>query len=351
MKQTHKLLAFVFASAALFSSCSTDNDDDTPEIPNGAYEDGYFVLNEGQFGNLGTSGISFIGENELNESDAYASVNPTAPELGDALQSMFFDDYNAYIIAGSSNQITVVDRYTLEYVTTISTNLTAPRYGAIANGNAYVTNSNGWDDGTDDFVTVINLSDYSTSTFSMKNAEQVIEEDGILYFANGYYGDGNAVTILNPNTNDTTVIDLGDGNSPNSLVEEDNVLYVLTNNYTDGASIFKISTSTKEITETIALDLSAPKQLNIEDDILYFTDATSVYQLGITSTTPTKILEYTSTSIYGAMYGFAVEDDTIYIADAGDNASAGTTYEYTLTGTQLISYTVGIAPNGFYFND
>ncbi|QDO95417.1 hypothetical protein FNB79_16050 [Formosa sediminum] len=353
MKQINKFFAIAFASAALFSSCSSDNDDDAINIPEGSYTEGYFVLNEGQFGNIGTSGVTFIGEDGTLTNDIYTTVNPTSPEIGDALQHVFFDDNNAYIISGGTNQITVVDRYTFEYITTIETDLTAPRYGAIANGKAYVTNSNGWDDGSDDFVTVIDLADYSTSTFSMKVAEHVIEEDGILYFANGYYGSGQTITVLNPSTGDTVEIDLGDGNSPNSIVEEDDAIYVLTTNFDGTSHIFEISESSNTITDSIELSayVSSPKQLNIEDDTFYFTDATTVYALDLNGTTPTEVLTYTSTSDYGAMYGFAVEDDTIYIADAGDFASTGTTYEYTLTGTLLNTYSVGIAPNGFYFND
>ena len=354
MKNTHKLLAFAFIGAAFLSSCSSD-DDDNIEVPNGDYDNGYFVLNEGQFQNVGTSGITFIGEDGIISNDVYSTVNPTALEIGDALQSIFFDDANAYIISGGSNQITVVDRYTFEYITTIDSDLTAPRYGAIANGKAYVTNSAGWELGSaDDFVTVINLSDYSTSTFAMENAEQVIEEDGMIYFANGYFGSGQTVTILNPNSEeDPIIIDLGAGNSPNSIVEEDDNLYVLTTNFDGTSNIFEISTASNTITNTIDLSavVTSPKQLNMEDDIMYFTDATSVYKLDINGTTPSKVLEYTSTSLYGAMYGFAVEDDKIYIADAGDFASEGTTYEYSLTGSLLNTHTVGIGPNGFYFND
>ncbi|WP_299781389.1 hypothetical protein [uncultured Formosa sp.] len=354
MKQINKFFAIALASAALFSSCSTDDDDNTTIIPQGDYDNGYFVLNEGQFGNVGTAGISFIGEDKIIENDVYSTINPGASDIGNALQNIFFDDNYAYIISGSANQVTVVDRYTFEYKNTISTDFDNPRYGAIANEKAYVTNSAGYTLGAeDDFVTIIDLSDYSTSTFAMENANKVIEEDDMIYFANGYYGSGNEVTVLNPTTNATTVIDLGTGNTPNSIVEEDDALYVLTTNYDGTSYIFEISTSSNAITDTIELTdyVSSPQQLNIEDDTFYFTDSTSVYAMDINGTTPSEILSYTSTSDYGAMYGFAVEDDTIYIADAGDFASAGTTYEYSLTGTLLNTYTVGIAPNGFYFND
>ena len=59
--------------------------------------------------------------------------------------------------------------------------------------------------------------------------------------------------------------------------------------------------------------------------------------MDITATQPveTPIFKYTSTSQYGVMYGFAVENDKIYIADGGDFASNGKAYVYSLTGSRL----------------
>lgn len=359
MKQINKFLILALASTVLFSSCSSDDDGSTnpddPDTPEGVYDDGYFILNEGQFGNPATSGITFISEDGIQEDDVYATVNPSAPEIGDALQNIFFDDTRAFIISGATNQVTVVDRYSFEHIATIDSNFTAPRFGAVANGKAYVTNSNGWDDGSDDFVTVIDLNDYSTTTFPMKNAEKIIADDDIIYFSNGYNGDGNMITVLNTTTDESTVIDLGEGNSPNSLEEEDGYLFVLTNNAEKSAYILKIDLSSNTLAMQITLpeELASSKQLDIEDDIIYFTSDTSVFKVNTAGDEDSfgKVLEYTSESEYGAMYGFAVEDNKIYIADAGDFASGGTTYEYSLTGTALNTYTVGVGPNSFYFND
>ena len=49
----------------------------------------------------------------------------------------------------------------------------------------------------------------------------------------------------------------------------------------------------------------------------------------------TSILTYDSTSIYGQMYGFAVNNDKIFIADGGDFAANSNAYVYSLTGTPL----------------
>jgi hypothetical protein len=50
------------------------------------------------------------------------------------------------------------------------------------------------------------------------------------------------------------------------------------------------------------------------------------------------------------MYGFAVNDGKIYIADGGDFSSDSQIYIYSTTGTLLNPVAVGVGPNGFYFN-
>ena len=76
----------------------------------------------------------------------------------------------------------------------------------------------------------------------------------------------------------------------------------------------------------------------------------NIYSLNTSATTlPTAVL-FKATDVINT-YGFAVEDNKIYIADALNNQDPGEAYIYSLTGTKINSFTVGILPNGFYFND
>ncbi|MFV0541735.1 MAG: DUF5074 domain-containing protein [Aestuariibaculum sp.] len=350
MKHSIKFFAVLTALAFVTFSCKDDDDDIIDALPLGAYENGYFILNEGN--STFTSPVTYVSETGNVSQNIFSTENPNADPIGTYLQDMFFDDTRAFIISGSANTVTVVNRYTFEYITTVSTDFQAPRYGTVVGGKAFVTNSADWSTGTDDFVTVIDLSDYSTSKIAIENnAERILSEDGMVYIANGYYGSGNSITVLNPATNAVETIDLGNGNSPNFIEDENGSLYVLTSN----GKVIEINLSNNEIVSTIDLPASieSPKNLDIEDNIAYFTSGSSVYGFALTATTipETPILTYESTSLYGIMYGFAVEDDKIYISDAGDFASEGTVYEYTLNGTLLKNITTGIAPNSFHFND
>lgn len=342
-----KYLVALIAGSFLFVSC---NDDDNKNGVAGAYDNGVIILNEGN-SSVSTASVSFLGNDGTVQQDIYRTVNPDAPALGTYLQALFFDGDKAFIISGSSNKVTVVNRYTFEFIASIDTDLNAPRYGTVVNGKAYVTNMALWSDNTDDFITVINLSDYSTSKIQLgKNTEKIISENGKLYISNGYYGTGTTVTVYNPATNTTeATIELGD--SPEALAEEEGVLYVL------GATTLKrINLATNQVNGSLDLPSGvtySAKNLVIEDNKLYFTAGTSVYTMALNATAipTTPLFTYNSTSAWGGMYGFNVEDDKIYVAEGGDFSSDSEVYTYSLTGTKLQTYAVGVGPNGFYFND
>ena len=124
-------LLLIALSISLFASCSSD-DDDTPK---GAYDNGFFILNEGSK-SLGT--ISF-SSNDFTAftKDVYKTENGT-DAVGGYLQNIFFSGDRAYIIAGGSNVINVVNRYTFKLEAKIETGLITPRYGVVKDGKAII---------------------------------------------------------------------------------------------------------------------------------------------------------------------------------------------------------------------
>jgi len=354
MKHVIKFLTFSLLFACVLTSCSSD-DDNFIETPTslGDFENGYFILNEGS--SDFTSPVTFVGDDGIVFEDVFETINPGAEPVGTYLQDMFFDDSRAFIISGSANKITVFDRYTFEFITTIDTDFMAPRFGTVIDGKAYVTNTAEWDNNTDDFITIIDLNNYSTSTLNVnKNAEKITTENGKVFISNGYYGIGNTITILNPATQGMESLDLGADNSPNSMEIKNGVLYVLTYNYVSNGKVFKINLSNNEIINTVDIpsSITDTKNLKVEDNIVYFTSGASVYSFGTSDSivSETPLLTYNSTSAYGIMYGFDVENNKLYIADGGDFNSASNAYEYSLSGTLLKTITTGIGPNGFFFN-
>lgn len=342
-----KLFLFGLFGAFFLNSCSSDDDSVDPEPEQGAYSDGLLVLNEGAQA-AGT--VTYISEDlETVENEIYQANNND--DLGMFLQSMFFHEDNAYIISNGSNLITVVDRNTFEVVGKVDSDLVVPYYAAVAGGKAYVTNINSFDTSADDFVAVVDLGTLEvTHTIELNAAaSNILEDDGFVYVQNSSFGTGNTITVINSATNAIVkTIQVNDGLTDMDI--ENAYLYVL------GSGSFQTIdlTTGNVVSEVIFADeLQGVSKLDVEDGTAYFTLDNAVYsmQVGATEGPVEPIIEYSSNSEWGKMYGFEVEDGRIYIGDAGDFASNGFIQVYNTSGELLKQISTGVAPNGFYFND
>jgi hypothetical protein len=351
-----KLFFVALVSVSVFVSC-TNNDDD--HVDTGDYNEGVLVLNEGS---TGQGSVSYIS-NDLSvfTQDAYTTVNGS-DLLGKFAQSIFFDGDKAYIIAGGSNKITVVNRNTFKIIAKIESGLVAPRYGVVKDGKAYVTNANTYADWgapadavgyTDDYVAVINLAtNLVESKIELKaTANRIVLDNGKLYITEPY--NNNKILVVNPSTK-ALETPINVGTDADSMESKDGILYVMRSPYGAASEIVKVKLSDKSMSKITFPDaLQNAKNLDIEQSKIYYTVGTSVYGMNTSATeaSNTAILSYTSTSAYGKMYGFAVRNNHIFIADGGDFSANSKAYVYSLTGALEKEFTVGVGPNGFYFND
>ena len=345
-----KFFLMALASSMMFVSCSSDdnNGNPEPEVPLGAYDNGILIVNEGN-GSAGT--ISYITNDLVGVAqDIYGTVN-AGDGIGGYVQSMFFDGDRAFIVSNGSNKVTVVNRYTFALIGKIETGFSVPRYGVVEGGKAYVTNLGDFGSLTDDFVSVINLQSLTVESTIPMNAvaEKIVAENGKVYVANGSYGAGSTVTVINTSNNAIeSTIDVG--LAPNSMETEDGFLYVLCANYTADSKLVKINLATGlKVSETEMPGLANAQNFNIEDNKIYFTVNSAVYKENLSSTTISATPLFTSTAT--TLYGFAVEDDLLFVGDAKDYASDGEVFIYNTAGVLQKSHSVGLIPNGFYFND
>jgi hypothetical protein len=351
-----KLFFVALLSVSVFVSC-TNNDDDV--VDSGDYNEGVLVLNEGS---SGQGSVSYIS-NDLNAftQDAYTAVNGS-DLLGKYVQSIFFDGDKAYIIAGGSNKITVVNRNTFKIIAKIETGLVAPRYGVVKDGKAYVTNANTYADWgapadavgyKDDYVAVINLTtNLVESKIELKaTANRIVLDNGKLYITEPYNSD--KILVVNPTTK-ALENPINVGTDADTMESKDGILYVMRSPYGVASEIVKVKLSDNSLSKiTFPTALQGAKNLDIEQNKIYYTVGTSVYGMNLSATeaSNTAILSYTSSSAYGKMYGFAVRNNHIFIADGGDFTANSKAYVYSLTGALEKEFTVGVGPNGFYFND
>lgn len=351
-----KLVVVVLFSGLFLVSCSKDNESlNTPET-SGKYQGGVLILNEGS---TGQGSVSFVS-NDLSKftKDAYSAENGE-DLLGKYAQHIFFNGDYAYIIAGGSNTINVVDRKTFKLVSKIESGLMAPRYGVVKNGKAYVTNANTYayanpaTGNTDDYIAVINLT---TNTVESKinlnaTADRIVSVGEKLYITEPYNSD--KVLVVN-SVNNTLETPIEIGSSADTMEVKDGFLYVLRSPYGASSELVKINLSDTTFDKVeLPASQSGAKNLDIESGKIYYTHETTVYAIDLTNltATPNEILNYTSTSVYGKMRGFAVKNDKVFIADGGDFKSDSKAYVYSTSGTLLKELTVGVAPNGFYFNE
>lgn len=352
----NKMFLVALGSASLFVSCSNDDTSDAIVDNTKFYNQGALVLNEG---GSGQGSVSYIS-NDLTSftQDVYGNVNP-GDLFGKYVQSIFFNGDYAYIIAGGSNKITVVNRITFKLVAKIETGLVAPRYGVVRGGKAYVTNANTYSyanpttGNTDDYVAVINLTtNLVESTIPLNaTANRIVLENDKLYITEPYNND--KVLVVNPATN-TLETPITIGTDGDTMEVKDGILYVLRSPFGGPAEIVKVKLSDSTLSQVVFDSaLNGAKNLDIYQNKIYYTVGTSVYAMDITATnaSTTPILTYTSTSDYGKMYGFAVNNGHVFIADGGDFTANSKSYIYSLTGTLEKELTVGVGPNGFYFNN
>ncbi|CAL66060.1 YncE family protein [Christiangramia forsetii] len=343
-----KLFILGLVGSFLMNSCTTDDDDMPDVVAEDDYSDGILILNEGSQ-SAGT--VSFLEADYSSiENNIFESVNVDM-DLGLFVQSIFFDEENAYIISNGSNLITVVDRYTFEFKGAVDSGLNVPLFGAVSNGKAFVSNVADFASAEDDFIAVIDLVNLEVEETVVAGTylSEVMVDNGLVYVEGAAYGAGNSIEVFDP-ASLTFTKSIPTNNALNSFAIEGSSLFALSS-----TKLERIDLNTDTVISEIEFSENFPgvNNLDIENGMIYFTSGTSVYELNQDfEEEPTEaLLSYESTSQYGQMYAFNVEDQYIYISDAGDFASNGTVRVYTISGGLVDEFEAGIAPNGFYFND
>lgn len=342
IKQFIKLSTLCFVILLGFTSC--DSDDQDPVMPKGDYENGYFVVNEGNFGTPNGS-VTFIDDNLLQENnEIFQSVNSTT--LGDVVQYITFEDDYGFIVVNNSNKIEVVNRYTFESVATITENLQLPRYAVVENGKLYVTNS-----GTNSVeVFDANTFAYISSIDIDKTVEEIVEENDLLYVMNASFGFGNEITVINTQS-DTVVKTITVGDGLNSIEVEDDILYAL-----HSVGITKVNTATNEVIGEVPFEdgLLMASKLEVDDNYIYFLSGSKIfkYNKDVTSLANTELVD---TQVEDASwyigYGFNVIDNKLFYTDVKGFSENSEVKVYDLNGDLLTTFNAGIGANGVYEND
>ena len=350
----------IFLSLALISvvgltSCSEDDAIVIPSL------NGFFILNEGSFGNSNTS-LSYFDEDSMRVTNNLFQAATGRP-LGDQSQSMTIFDLKGFIVVQNSGKVEVIDALDFSSIATIDEDVMSPRYFiGVSSDKGYLSD---WGDGFSGSVKVIDLNSYTvTNTIPTgAGANQMLLIGDQLYVTNsGGFGNDNKVSIIDTNTDEVTgEIVVGD-NPGNILADAQGNLWVLSG----GAFAFDASFNIDEENSTpsslskisggeevLRLDFpnitfSNGNNLNINPagDLLYYTYEGNVFQMSVSA----EALP-TTAFISKSLYGLSIHpvSGQIIGLEAPDFSSAGNMIFYDANGNETASYIVGIAPNGCAF--
>lgn len=315
-----------------------------PNCEISSFENGVFVLNEGNF-NGGNASLSFYNKNtSLMSNGVFTSVN-TIP-LGDVAQSMEIRNGKGYIVVNNSGKIEVVNLADLSSAGTI-TGLSSPRYITfVSDTKAYVS---------DLFSGTV--SSFNPQTLAVSGGVSITGQVEQMELVGGNViaaGSGaNMVYKIDPNTDALTdSVNVGVGPS-NLSVDVNGKVWVLTNGGfgTEVPKLVRINPAdfSIELTLDFPSTNNYPGNLEISGDgnTLYYVDG-QVYQMDISETAlPTASFA----SVFAYKCGIDHVEDVVYISDAGDFNSNGRVLRFESNGTAIDTFDVSVIPAEYAFTE
>lgn len=348
MKQ-FKLLTLLFLTLVLTYSCS---EDDSPTLPLGDYEKGYFITNEGPFQN-GTGTISHVDETGNVTQSIFKAVNHE--DLGSVVQSMTVHGDFAYIVVNNSHKVEVANRYTMKNVATIEgADIKNPRYFVVVGNTGYVSNWGEALDATDDYIAVVDLTTNTvTKKIPVGEGPEDLLVDGNKIYVNlqGGWSQNNKVEVIDTGSN-TVVSTLEVGDIPNTIVKDaSGAIWVLCGGKSSYSGAETNGKLAKIINNEVSLfDFGAtdhPNNLTLDADKLYYSLNGKVYTM---STTATELPTAEVSGLDGFYYSVKAHDGKLYTTNAGDFKSEGSLKIFDLSDNSLKETIItGLIPGSVVF--
>lgn len=351
---------FLWLSAILLMviSCNPDGNDNSP----GTYAGGYFVLNEGPFGS-GTGTITYYNSTfSSTTQNVYELVN--GEPLGNIVQSAFIVGDLMYIVVNNANKIVVVNRYTMQKISEITSGLSNPRYCIVVNNKVYTTNWGTLSSSTDDKVTVHQANDgvLITSISVPEGPERIaLMGDKAYVLVKGVLNQNNKLLRINL-SNNTIENTFTIGWQPDSFYVRNNILTILcSGKFTYDSSWNIIPQEDAQIWRLQSWSSSPVKindfsdttsQIELAYDLSYWNGqhymriGGKVMRLPDGAPSTTGAVEFLNENFYRLQS----INGLIIGLDAGNFTSNGQAKIYNSSGTLLHTLTTGIIPTEVVYN-
>ena len=357
-------LLFSISFLFILVSCGDDGEDNPLGLP--LNDSGFFIVNEGAFGNSNTSLSFYSDETGEVTNNIFQLVNERP--LGDQSQSMAIHEDEGFIVVQNSGKVEVIDVDNFESIATITDGLESPRYFiGLDDDKGYVSD---WGaDGFTGSVKVIDLENYSVSATIVTGAgsNQMVMRGGFLYVANnGGFGTNNTISVIDTSSDEVVeTVEVGD-NPSNLVLDSDDNIWVLGSGSlafdpTDFSIIEEESTpgfisrinSSNQVDLSLSFDTITGSTaddlvIDLSNNRLYFNFDGGVWQANATGSTIS-----TEMFLDAGLYGLSVDPSSGQLigTQAPDFASGGNLIFYDSEGNQSTTQIVGIGPNSCVFKD
>ena len=353
-------LVFLFLLITIVLSCSKspvreETSVTPPPVNNSSYQNGIFVVNEGNY-NWGNASITFINENDSTvEEDVFKTHNDRS--LGDVAESMMTFNGMGFIVVNNSNKIEVVSLKDFKSVKSM-TGFNSPRFMVVVDSTkAYVTNMQ-------TNISIVDLGTLSIkkSIFTGSWTESLIRYNNYFFVtAIGLMNDPssqrNARILVIDSRTDQVVDSIKTNKEPIGMVmdKKDKIWVLCTGGYDhfEPPTLLRIDPSLHVVDKTFTFPSSdaTPSRLCINStrDTLYFLN-NGVYQMPVSSAAipSSPFIPANQHLFYGL--GILPTNGNIFVSDAKDYVQNGAVYQYDqLTGSLLKTLPAGRIPGSFCF--
>lgn len=362
MKKMMKLLPVFLAMASLFTSCSTNDDDDLypSELVEGAY-----VVNAGFFSNDAASITKFDYETD-QITEYYDQLQNEGAGMTSAPQSVFVEDDKLFVAGNTPDRILVYNPLWVG-TDTITTNVARPRYFASSGDYLYVScwgESPDWSAMPNTYILKYNMLTGTSEKISLAGGpEGIVVANGKLYAALNYV---NKIAVMNLSTKAITYIETGAVSSSMVKDANNNVYVALISSYsspTTETGLGVINTTTDALTRYALSDVSTSSAttlaLSKDGSKVYVVAAaydTNWNLAGGVQVFNTSTKAFESTPLISGVTGINAvevnpENGDVYVLVSTGGASKGEMKIYSSAHSLKGTKTVGANPSGVVFLD
>lgn len=355
MRSAKQFLILLFVwGIAVFSSCESENG--LEDIP---MKTGVLIVNEGNFG-MGNGSISFYDEKAMIVTNNVVKNANNGAEIGSLVQSIYQHDGIGYLLCNDADKIEFISLDNYTFLANPETDISVPRYMEVVGDKGYITCWGPYDANyalPDSYIAVMDLNKKAITDTLMcgSGPEGIIVVGNRLFIANSFE---NFVTVINLNDQSSSRIEFDA--APQHFVRDgtDNIWVSVSSGWlypAEQAGLQSINASTLDKVHFIPVkDMKGPLAVNASADRIYLLTAESYPETGSNVyefNTIDKVLGsdplVTGDTFYGI--GYNITTDILYISDNQGFSGNGKIMVYNTEGIMLDEQVTAIGPNSFAF--